>query len=181
SQDPSVTSALARYRAAFELIDGEPLAGVLSGYGWWSSEGHQARVNSMIVDGACNAVNGAIREGMVDLAWWILDKARLVEHYSELLSRAAMVTAAAAGDRMRLQREWDECRRRVIELDPNGTPSPATQRLFDYLGRRSADPESLGAMPAWPPPEKRSAGPTHRPQGRGASASDGAPPRPEDL
>ena len=32
--------ALALYRAALSLVEDEPLAGILSGYGWWQAEGH---------------------------------------------------------------------------------------------------------------------------------------------
>jgi len=131
----SVDESIALYRAAFDLVQGEPLAGVLSGYSWWSSEGHEARLTATIVDAACRAVRLAIGEGLLDLASWVLDKARLVDPYSELLSRAGMATAAASGDRTRLRREWDECRRRISELDPGGLPSPETERLFDHLSR----------------------------------------------
>jgi DNA-binding SARP family transcriptional activator len=131
----SVDESIALYRAAFDLVQGEPLAGVLSGYSWWSSEGHEARLTATIVDAACRAVRLAIGEGLLDLASWVLDKARLVDPYSELLSRAAMATAAASGDRTRLRREWDECQRRISELDPGSLPSPETKRLFDHLSR----------------------------------------------
>jgi DNA-binding SARP family transcriptional activator len=132
----SVDESIALYRGAFDLVKGEPLAGVLSGYSWWSSEGHEARLNATIVDAACRAVHLAIGAELLDLAAWVLDRARLVDPYSELLSRAAMATAAASGDRTRLRREWDECRRRVSEFDPGGHPSQETERLFDHLSRR---------------------------------------------
>jgi DNA-binding SARP family transcriptional activator len=139
----SVDESIALYRAAFDLVKGEPLAGVLSGYSWWQTEGHEARLTATIVDAACNAVRLAIGEGLLDLASWILERSRLVDPYSELLSRAAMATAAASGDRTRLRREWDECQRRVSELDPGGIPSQETERLFDHLSRR-APTKSLG-------------------------------------
>ena len=131
----SVDESIALYRAAFDLVKGEPLAGVLAGYSWWRSEGHEARLTTTIVDAACRAVQLAISEGLLDLASWILDRSRLVDPYSELLSRAAMATAAASGDRTRLRREWDECRRRVSELDPGGVPSHETESLFHRLSR----------------------------------------------
>jgi len=131
----SVDESIALYRAAFDLVKGEPLAGVLSGYSWWQSEGHEARLATTVVDAACRAVQLAISEGLLDLASWFLDRARLVDPYSEPLSRAAMATAAAAGDRTRLRREWDECRRRVNELDPGGLPSHETESLFHRLSR----------------------------------------------
>jgi len=133
----SVDESIALYRAAFDLIRGEPFAGVLTGYSWWRSEGHEARLTATIVDAACRAVRLAIDKELLDLATWILEKSRLVDPYSELLSRAAMATAAASGDRSRLRREWDECRRRVSELDPGCHPSQETERLFDHLSRRT--------------------------------------------
>ena len=63
-------------------------------------------------------------------------QARLVDPYSEAISRAAMQVAAAAGDADRLRREWGECRRRMDELDPGSTPSPRTERLYGELARR---------------------------------------------
>ena len=130
--------SIALYRAAFELVKGEPLAGALSGYSWWRSEGHEARLTATIVDAACRAVRLAIDEGLLDLATWIIEKSRLVDPYSELLSRAALAAAAASGDRTRLLREWDECRRRANELDPGGLPSQEAELLFDLLNRKRA-------------------------------------------
>lgn len=139
----SPDESIALYRAAFDLVKGEPLAGALSGYSWWRSEGHEARLTATIVDAACRAVRLAIDEGLLDLATWILERARLVDPYSELLSRAAMAAAAASGDRTRLLREWDECRRRANELDPGGLPSQEAELLFDHLNRRR-EPMSFG-------------------------------------
>jgi DNA-binding SARP family transcriptional activator len=139
----SSDESLALYRAAFDLVKGEPLAGALSGYSWWRTEGHEARLTATIVDAACLAVRLAIDEGLLDLATWILERSRLVDPYSELLSRAAMAAAAASGDRTRLLREWDECRRRANELDPGGLPSQEAELLFDHLNRRR-DPMSFG-------------------------------------
>ncbi|MGH9046223.1 MAG: AfsR/SARP family transcriptional regulator [Acidimicrobiales bacterium] len=133
----TVEEALALYRCAFELIVGEPLGGVLSGYSWWRSEGHEARLTTALVGAACKAVRLAIDAQLLELASWVLDRARLVDPYGEVLSRAAMTTAAASGDRPRLRREWDECRRRVSELDADAVPSPESRNLFERL---STDP-----------------------------------------
>jgi DNA-binding SARP family transcriptional activator len=62
-----------------------------------------------------------------------VDQARKVEPYSEALTRAAMQVAAAAGDARRLHLEWRECRRQVDDLDPGGTPSDVTERLYVSL------------------------------------------------
>ena len=74
--------------------------------------------------------------GLFDLARWGLEQARIVEPYSEALSRSAMQLAAAAGDADRLRQEWRECQRRVDELDPGGSPSARTESLYGELSRR---------------------------------------------
>jgi DNA-binding SARP family transcriptional activator len=129
----STEEKLAFFQAAFDLVLGEPLAGALNGYSWWTSEGHEAKFTALLVEGASEAVNLATAQDSLDLAWWIIDKARLIDPYSEQISRAAMATAAASGDMSSLKREWNECRRRVMELDPDGLPSAQTARLFSRL------------------------------------------------
>ena len=137
---PSERTAL--LQAALAEVDGEPLSGVLTGYGWWRAEGHERRVADAVVDGASALVRAAVATRQVDLGRWALDKARLVEPYSEVLTRAAMALAAVAGDARRLHLEWEECRRQVDELDPGGAPSQATERLYATLRQhlRSSSP-----------------------------------------
>jgi DNA-binding SARP family transcriptional activator len=128
---PALT--IAYFRAALELVEGEPLATVLSGYGWWEAEGHAGRVAAALVDAACGLAALAHDAEDVSLARWGIERARLVEPYSEALSRAAMQTAAADGDADRLRGEWRDCLRRADELDPGSTPSPRTEDLYTRL------------------------------------------------
>ena len=128
--------AIAHYRAALTLVEGEPLANALSGYAWWETEGHGGRVAAVLVTAACSMAALATEAGLFDLARWGLEQARLVEPYSEALSRAAMEVAAAEGDADRLRLEWRECQRRVDALDPGSSPSPRTEELFGTLCRR---------------------------------------------
>ena len=103
----------------------------------------------MLVNGACNLAALAVEAENYDLAQWGLERARLVDPYSEALSRAAMQVAAAEGDADRLRREWRECQRRIDELDPGSSPSPRTERLYGELaqaGRQLTAP-SDGARP----------------------------------
>ena len=74
--------------------------------------------------------------GRFDLARWGLEQARVVEPYSEALSRAAMQVAAAEGDADRLRLEWRDCQRRIDALDPGGSPSARTESLYGELSRR---------------------------------------------
>ncbi len=128
--------AIAHFRAALELVEGEPLATALSGYSWWEAEGHGGRIAAVLVDAACAMSALAVDAGLFDLAGWGLERARLVEPYSEALSRAAMELAAAEGDADRLRHEWRECQRRVDALDPGSSPSLRTESLYGELSQR---------------------------------------------
>jgi DNA-binding SARP family transcriptional activator len=133
-EDPNL--AMAHLRAALDLVEGEPLANALSGYSWWEVEGHGGRIAAIFVKAACNLAALAIEGGYFELAQRGLNQARLVDPYSEALSRAAMEVAAAEGDADRLRREWRECQRRVDEVDPGSSPSSRTERLYGELSRR---------------------------------------------
>ncbi len=132
--DPA--AAIAHFRAALDLVEGEPLANALSGYSWWEAEGHGGHVAAVLVDAACSMAALAADAGRFELARWGLERARLVEPYSEALSRAAMQLAAAEGDADRLRLEWRECQRRVDALDPGSSPSTRTESLYGELSRR---------------------------------------------
>jgi hypothetical protein len=135
---------MALLRAALDLIESEPMANALSGYTWWEAEGHGARVAAVAVNAACRLSVLAVRSEHFDLAIWGLGQARLVDPYSESIARAAMQVAAAAGDADQLRREWRECQRRVDELDPGGSPSARTERLYAELSTQLFAPASAG-------------------------------------
>ncbi len=132
--DPA--AAIAYFRAALALVEGEPLANALSGYAWWEAEGHGGRIAAVLVDAGCAMAALASEVGLFDLARWGLDQARIVEPFSEALSRSAMQVAAAEGDADRLRQEWRECQRRVDALDPGSSPSARTENLYGELSRR---------------------------------------------
>ena len=134
TEDPQ--EAMALLRSALSLVEGEPLTNVLSGYGWWEAEGHGARLAAVLVHAASDLATLAADSGLFDLAQWGLGQARLVDPYSEALSRVGMQVAASAGDADRLRREWRECQRRIDELDPGSSPSPRTERLYGELAQR---------------------------------------------
>ena len=143
TEDPD--TAMGLLRSALSLVEGEPMANALSGYAWWEAEGHGARIAAVLVNAASDLAALAVEAELFELAQWGLAKARLVDPYSEAISRAAMQVAAAAGDGDRLRREWRECRRRMDELDPGSAPSARTERLYGELaqlvlvGARTAD------------------------------------------
>jgi DNA-binding SARP family transcriptional activator len=133
--DPAM--AIAYFRAALVLVEGEPLANALSGYGWWEAEGHAGRIAAVLVDAACRLASLAADAELFDLGRWGVEQARIVEPYSEALSRSAMQLAAAEGDADRLRLEWRECQRRVDTLDPGSSPSARTESLYGELSRRT--------------------------------------------
>jgi DNA-binding SARP family transcriptional activator/LysM repeat protein len=137
SADPH--EAMALLRAALELIEGEPFSAALSGYNWWYAEGHGARVDALLVNAACQLAQLASEQGLHELSAWGLARARLVDPYSEELTRAAMRAAAAAGDSDWLRREWVDCQRRSEELDPGSLPSESTERVYAELTRRAPE------------------------------------------
>ena len=142
--------ALALNRAALELVEGEPLSGALSGYAWWQAEGHAGRTRDLLVGAACDVARLAADARLDELAEWALDRARVLDPYSESVSRAAMRWAASRGDVDRLRREWADCRRMVDELDPGSVPSERTERLYAELRRQvcsSPTPRSTRASP----------------------------------
>jgi len=134
TEDPG--AAMSLLHAALSLIEGEPMANALSGYAWWEAEGHGARVAAVLVNAASDLAALAVDAGLFDLAQWGLGQARMVDPYSEAISRVAMQVAAAAGDADRLRREWRDCQRRMDDLDPGSTPSPRTERLYGELAQR---------------------------------------------
>jgi DNA-binding SARP family transcriptional activator len=145
--DPAL--AIAYFRAALVLVEGEPLANALSGYAWWEAEGHAGRIAAVLVDAACRLASLAADAELFDLGRWGVEQARIVEPYSEALSRSAMQLAAAEGDADRLRLEWRECQRRVDTLDPGSSPSARSESLYGELSGRilagAAGPEGAAA------------------------------------
>ena len=133
TEDPD--TAMGLLRSALNLVEGEPMANTLAGYAWWENEGHSARNAAVLVNAASDLAALAVEAELFELAQWGLEKARLLEPFSEAISRAAMQVAAAAGDGDRLRREWAECRRRMDELDSGTAPSARTERLYGELSK----------------------------------------------
>ena len=95
-------------------------------------------VGALLADAAAELAAQASDAGLHELARWGLERARLVEPFSEVLAEAAMRAAAAAGDGDQLRREWGELQRQAEELDPGAGPSPGAERLYAELRRRVA-------------------------------------------
>jgi hypothetical protein len=83
-------------REALALVQGEPLASALRGFEWFLVEGHAARLAR---DGEWAALvlhHDALARHDVELAYWALEKGRLIDPYSD-----ALVAALARVPRLR--------------------------------------------------------------------------------
>ncbi len=86
---------IAWLRAALELVEAEPFATVLEGYDWFLAEGHLSRLQTVCEDVACELVELSLAHGLLALAGYAVERARLVDPYSERLAEAAARVAAA--------------------------------------------------------------------------------------
>ena len=144
---------MAHLRAALDLIEGEPLAAALSGWDWFTVEGHRARLDAAIEDTAIWLVDLALEAGLLDLAQLAIDRARPALPLSEDLAARAMEVAAAQGSLLELQRCFDDLGAILDEIDPGCWPVHAHEVRFGDLVqnlRCAKDQASLAAMDAAP-------------------------------
>ena len=71
AEDPEIAMGL--LRSALNLVEGEPLANALSGYGWWEAEGHGARIAAELVNAASDLAALAVDAARFELAQWGLE------------------------------------------------------------------------------------------------------------
>jgi hypothetical protein len=85
---PDATNVAGKLQQALELVRGEPLATALRGFEWFLAEGHLAR---LLRDGewaALRLADEARIEGDYELAFWAIERGRLLDPYSEVLEAA---------------------------------------------------------------------------------------------
>lgn len=75
-------------RGALELVQGEPLASVLGGFEWFLAEGHWARLLREGEWAALALSRWAVESGDVELAFWAIERGRLLDPYSDVLASA---------------------------------------------------------------------------------------------
>ena len=75
-------------RRALSLVGGEPLASSLRGFEWFLVEGHAARLVRAGEWAALALHQHAVQEEDFELAFWALQKGRLIDPYSDALSDA---------------------------------------------------------------------------------------------
>jgi hypothetical protein len=83
-------------RGALGLVTGEPLSSVLRGFEWFLAEGHWARLVREGEWAALALSRWAIEAGDVELAFWAIERGRLLDPYSD-----ALASALAAVPRLR--------------------------------------------------------------------------------
>jgi hypothetical protein len=74
--------------AALSLVTGEPLAATLRGFEWFLAEGHLARLQRDGEWAALRLAELARGRGDVDLAFWAIERGRLLDPYSDALEAA---------------------------------------------------------------------------------------------
>ena len=135
-------------RAALELIEGEPMATVLSGWEWFAAEGHRARLERAVETAALRLIELSINYGHFALGDLGLQQARFVVPYSEALAEAAMNLAAHRGDISGLRRAYEDFGSVVEALDPGSWPIEAVEDR--YRGLLSQAQASFAAIEAAP-------------------------------
>ncbi len=75
-------------RQALSLVQGEPLAAALRGFEWFLAEGHLARLQRDGEWAALRLAQLAQEDGNGDTAFWAVERGRLLDPYSDLLTAA---------------------------------------------------------------------------------------------
>lgn len=71
--------------SALSLIEGEPLATELRGFEWFLAEGHLGRLQREAEWAALRLARLATERELFDVAFWALERGRLVDPYSDVL------------------------------------------------------------------------------------------------
>ena len=79
---------VAALRHALSLVHGEPLAAALRGFEWFLAEGHLARLQRDGEWAALRLSQLAQEDGDADTAFWAVERGRLLDPYSDLLTAA---------------------------------------------------------------------------------------------
>jgi hypothetical protein len=74
---------LVKLTEAIGLIEGEPLSAELRGFEWFLAEGHLARLQRDAEWASLRLAHLAISSGDFDLAYYALERGRLVDPYSD--------------------------------------------------------------------------------------------------
>lgn len=124
-------------REALSLVRGRPFEG--AAWAWVEVERLDGAMEAAIVDAACDLADLALEGSDLDTARFAVNQGFLAAPDAEPLVRAAMRTAAAAGDRAGVERAWRDARRLATGLDPLGQPEPETVALYESLRQQNGD------------------------------------------
>jgi hypothetical protein len=127
----NTSAAIPLLREALDLVQGEPLASALRGFEWFLAEGHAARLAR---DGEWAALalhHESLASGDYELAYWALEKGRLIDPYSD-----ALIAALARVPRLREFGGNGSRRTQHDAISPSGTE--AVGRTFNRLRNQIA-------------------------------------------
>jgi len=129
---------IAILRPALALIEGPPVRGTRSGWGWWTLYDAQAR--DAASDAAHMLAPALAARGDRHGARWAIEQARMVEDCSESLYRVAMECAGLVGDAGWAERELRAWEHKMDELFPGATPTDETYAVYRAVMSRFGVP-----------------------------------------
>ena len=125
--------AMALYREALELVEGEPFADVAPGsYGWADAEQLVTDIRNAVRDAASELARLAM-PAEPETAVWATQRGLLLLPTQLKLFDTWMTGAAAMGDVDGLQQAWQAKCWAHEQLDPQGGVPPDTMELYRHL------------------------------------------------
>ena len=132
AQHQGRTKAMETFRSALNLVRGEPFAAV-QGFNWVPPEGHQARVEALVVDNAHRMVELCLAAGDPTGADWAAHQGLLASPANEILYRDRMLAADAAGNPAGVEAAMAELCDVLEADDPTDRVHPDTLALYEEL------------------------------------------------
>jgi hypothetical protein len=118
-------------RPALELIEGRPLSRVTMGWGWWTAV-YESQARDAACDAACILAPILADAGDGRGAAWAINQARIVDPWSEVLYRTAILCAGQTRNAGWVVREMRACESMIDDLVPGASPSAATVEAYHY-------------------------------------------------
>ena len=126
TDDPDEREAL--LRPALALIEGKPASQTKRGWGWWDT--YEMAAEDAAADAACMLAPILAERGDAKGARWVIEQARLLGPWNELLYRLSIMCGGVAGNAAWVEREMRACEAMVEELAPGASPSEDTYEAY---------------------------------------------------
>jgi hypothetical protein len=126
------TKAIGTLRSALSLVRGQPFAAA-QGFHWVHPEGHQARIEALVVDTAHRMVELCLAAGDPSGADWAAHQGLLASPGNEILYRDRMLAADAAGNPTGVHTAMAELCDVLEADDPTDSVHPDTLALYEEL------------------------------------------------